>query len=102
MPLTPTSAQPTSTHPTYTSRLAFNSCRMDKHLLVRQTRAMPPYLKTYIPRLISLRLFMVPLLHSGVLHSLSSRLKALLLQLWRLAGIALLHRSATQVCRPSS
>ena len=75
---------------------------MGRHLLGLLTKAMHPYLRMYTPRPISLHLFMAQLLHSGVLLSLSSPLKDLLLQLWRLAGIALLLRSATQVYHPSS
>lgn len=99
---THTSARPISTHPTYTSRLAFSSCRMDRHLPEPQIKAMLLYLRMYIPRLISLRQFMVQLLHNGVLLNHSSLLKALLLLLWRLAGTALLLRFAIRAYRLSN
>jgi hypothetical protein len=75
---------------------------MGRHLLGHPTKAMLPYLRMYIPRPTSLHLFMAQLLHSGVLLSLSSPLKGLLLQLWPLAGIVLLLRSATRVYHLSS
>jgi hypothetical protein len=102
MPSTHTSVRPISTHPTYTSRLVFNSCRMVKHLLEPQIKAMHLYPRMYILRLISLRRFMVQLLRSGVLLNLSSLLKALHPQLWRLVGIALWLRSAIRIYRLSN
>lgn len=75
---------------------------MGRHLLGLPIKATLLYPRMFIPRPISLHLFMVQLLHSGVHLSLSSLLKDLLLQLLRLAGIVLSLRSATQVYRPSS
>ena len=102
MHLMHTSARPISTPPTCTSRPAFNYYKMGKHLPVLPTRATLPYPKMCIPRLTSLRRFMAPLLLNGVPLNLSSPLKVLLRQPWRLVGTVLWPRSVIQACHLSS
>jgi hypothetical protein len=76
-----TSVRPTSIRPTYTSRLAYNFCKMGKRRQAPRTRATLPFHRTFTLKPTSLLLFMALLLLNGAHHSLSNLHKVLLPQL---------------------
>jgi hypothetical protein len=85
----------------FTSRLVSSFFRMARDQPALPTRAMPLFIKTSIPKLISLPLFMDLLLLSGVL-SPRNRLRALLHRVLELlAGIVLWLRLGIQACHLS-
>lgn len=100
---TRTNARQTLTRLMYTSRLAFSSCKMVRHLLAHQIKELLPFRKTYTLRRINLHLSMDLLHHNGVLLNPNSRLRVLLHQPYlALDGIDLLRRSGTPGCPHSS